>query len=55
MHDMQHKSRHNNMHDMQATKGAWITLIKPFGWSKVKIKQFKLHIKLIKYLTSTIF
>ena len=43
------------MHDMQATKGAWITLIKPFGWSKVKIKQHKLYTKLIKYLTSTNF
>ena len=35
MHDMQHNSEHKNMHDMQAIKGAWITLIKPFGWSKV--------------------
>ena len=40
------------MHGMQATKGAWITLIKPFGWSKVKLKPIKLDTKLIKYLTN---
>ena len=39
---------------MQATKGAWITLIKPFGWSKVKIKQSKLDNNTFrKYLIST--
>ena len=37
------------------TKGAWITLIKPFGGSKVKLNQNKLYTKLIKYLTSTNF
>ena len=35
------------------TKGAWIALNKPVGWSKVKINQNKLYTKLIKYLFST--
>ena len=43
------------MHDMQTTEGAWITLNKPVGWSKVKINQNKLYTKLIKCLTSTNF
>ena len=40
---------------MQTTEGAWITLNKPVGWSKVKIKQNKLYNKLIKYLINTNF
>ena len=35
IHGMQHKSGHNICMTCNS-KGAWITLIKPFGWSKVR-------------------